>query len=80
VDEGKFNELKTLLKDNYGVKVDDILAVEGCINDDKTILGGRNEFLSHFCTLFNFNICYSNLENKAMKKTYNMLSDDTQFN
>lgn len=68
------------MKDQYGIKVDDLLAVEGCINDDKTILGGKNEFLSHFCTFFNFNICYSNKEAKAMKKTFDMLSDHEQLN
>ena len=80
VDEGKFDELKQLLKGKYGVKCDDILAIEGCINDDKTILGGKNEFFSHFCTFFNFNICYSNKENKALKKTYDMLSDHEALN
>ena len=80
VDDGKFDEMKNMLKSTHGVKADDIIAVEGCINDTKIILGGRNEFLSHFCTLFNFNICFSNKENKAMKKTYDMLSDHEAFN
>ena len=70
VDDDKFQNMKNILKDTYGIKIDDILAVEGCINDEKTILGGKNEFFSHFCTFFNFNICYSNTEQKAMKKTY----------
>ena len=80
VDENKFSEMKQILKHKYGVKCDDILAIEGCINDDKTILGGKNEFLSHFCTFFNFNICFSNKENKAMKKTFEMLSDNDALN
>jgi len=46
------------------------------VKDDKTILGGRNQFMSHFCTLFNFNICYANLELKALKTTNQVLSDD----
>ena len=66
VEDSQFNEMKQLLKDRYGIKADDIIAVEGCMNDDKTVLGGKNEFLSHFCTLFNFNICFSNKENKAI--------------
>lgn len=50
------------------------------MDDDKIILGGKNEFLSHFCTLFNFNICYSEKENKAMKKTVDILNDNEAFN
>jgi hypothetical protein len=80
VEDAQFDDMKGMLKSNYGIKVDDIMAVEGCINDTKTILGGRNEFLSHFCTLFNFNICYSNKENKALKKTYETMSDHEEFN
>ena len=80
VDDGQFNEMRALLKTRYGIKADDMIAIEGCINDDKTVLGGKNEFLSHFCTFFNFNICYSNKENKAMKKTYEMFSDNEQLN
>ena len=80
MDDGKFDEMKGMLKNTHGVKADDMIAIEGCINDTKIILGGRNEFLSHFCTLFNFNICYSNKENKAMKKTYDMLSDHEALN
>ena len=80
VDDSKFDEMKQILKQKYGVKADDILAIEGCINDDKTILGGRSEFLSHFCTFFNFNICYSHKEGRAMKRTFEMLSDNDQIN
>ena len=80
VDDAKFDEMKGLLKNQHGVKTDDIIAIEGCLKDTKIILGGRNEFLSHFCTLFNFIICFSNKENKAMKKTYDMLSDHEALN
>ena len=79
VDEGKFEYMKKVMKQKYGMKIDDILAIEGCINDDKTILGGRNEFLSHFCTLFNFNICFSAKENKALKKTFETMSNHDTF-
>ena len=52
--------------ERYAVKVDDMLVVEGCLNDDKTVLGGKHEFLSHFCTFFNFNICFSAAESKPI--------------
>jgi hypothetical protein len=80
VEDGNFDEMKKMLKEEHGVKTDDIIAVEGCLNDTKIILGGRNEFMSHFCTLFNFNICFSNKENKAMKRTYDVLSDHDALN
>ena len=50
------------------------------MNDDKTILGGKNEFLSHFCTFFNFNICYSMKENKAVRKVQNVMNDTDALN
>jgi len=37
----------------------EMIAFEGCDQDDKIVLGGRNAFLSHFCTFFKFNICYA---------------------
>ena len=85
LEEGKFEQLKEGVSKTFGVQIDDILAVEvrllvhlwqGCVNDDKTILGGRNQFMSHFCTLFNFNICYANMELKALRNTNRLLSDD----
>lgn len=91
VDDGKFEQIREAMKKTFNIAIDDILAVEvniellmiivqGCINDDKTILGGRNQFLSHFCTLFNFNICYANLESKAMKKTQDLFNDHEELN
>ena len=59
VDDGQYEDMRKLMKQKYNMKIDDMLAIEGCINDDKTILGGKNEFLAHFCTFFNFNICFS---------------------
>jgi hypothetical protein len=35
-----------------------MIVFEGCERDDNIVLGGKNAFLSHFCTLFNFNICF----------------------
>ena len=36
--------------------------------------------MNHFCTLFNLNICYSERETKALKKTFDMLNDNEAFN
>ena len=52
-----------------------MLVVEGCLNDDKTVLGGREGFLSHFCEFFEFNICYSARESKGVRKLDKSLSD-----
>ena len=52
-----------------------MLVVEGCLNDDKTVLGGRHEFLSHFCTFFNFNIFYSAAESSGARQLGKKLSD-----
>ncbi len=62
------------MQETYAVKLDDMLVVEGCLNDDKTVLGGRNEFLSHFCTFFKFNICYSAAESKGVRSLDKKLS------
>ena len=48
------------MRREVGVKVDECLVIEGCESDDKVVLGGKDAFLSHFCTFFNFNICFSN--------------------
>ena len=45
------------MRREVGVKVDECLVIEGCESDDKVVLGGKDAFLSHFCTFFNFNIC-----------------------
>ena len=54
------------------IKIDNVLAVEGCLNDDKTILGGTKEFINHFCTFFEFGICYSGeyKPTKALEKRF----------
>ena len=62
------------MQETYAVKLDDMLVVEGCLNDDKTVLGGRNEFLSHFCTFFKFTICYSAAESKGVRSLDKKLS------
>eukprot|EP00347_Sterkiella_histriomuscorum_P008853 403343490 len=80
VDESQFMKIKDGIKNLYGVKFDDFLAVEGCLEDDKILLGGRQEFLSHFCTLFKFNICFQAVESKALRKTNQMLNDNDALN
>lgn len=37
------------------------------MEDDKIILGGRQEFMSHFCTFFEFNACYSAQEARPVR-------------
>ena len=80
IDEAYFKEIRSKMKKDYGIKVDDMLVVEGCLNDDKTVLGGREAFLSHFCTFFNFNICYSHAESKGVRKLDKKISDEDFIN
>ncbi len=63
------------MKQKFNIKIDDMLAVEGCLEDDKTVLGGQSAFLSHFCTFYNFNICYGHAEAKPIKKLQERFSD-----
>ena len=71
--------IRDKMKKEVGVKVDDFLVVEGCESDDKIVLGGKDAFLSHFCTYFTFNICYSN-EQKAAKSLNNFFNDSDRIN
>ena len=52
-----------------------MIVFEGCEQDDKIILGGKNAFLSHFCTFFNFNICYAPGEQKMMQREMKRFND-----
>ena len=52
-----------------------MIVFEGCEEDDKIVLGGRNAFLSHFCTFFNFNICYVASESKYIQKGIKQFND-----
>jgi len=45
---------------NKDVPLDnEMIVFEGCEVDDKVVLGGKQPFLQHFCTFFNFNICHA---------------------
>ena len=67
------------MRREVGVKVDECLVIEGCESDDKVVLGGKDAFLSHFCTFFNFNICFSN-EQKAAKSLNKFFNDSDRIN
>ena len=67
------------MRREVGVKVDECLVIEGCESDDKVVLGGKDAFLSHFCTFFNFNICFSN-EQKAAKSINKFFNDSDRIN
>lgn len=85
IDDGQMKKMGTRLEQDHGIKgVTDLLVVEGCMDDDKTVLGGKNEFLNHFCTFFKFNICYSAAESAPIRKQQKRMSDpdvvDASFN
>ncbi|CAI2378321.1 unnamed protein product [Moneuplotes crassus] len=67
VEKSYFEKMKFQAK-KEGVDVDDIIAYEGCPGDDITILGGKESFLSHFCTFFKFNACYGVHDRKISEK------------
>lgn len=56
-----------------------MIVFEGCERDDKVVLGGRNAFLSHFCTFFNFSICRAPQDQKMIQKQINVLNDSEKF-
>jgi hypothetical protein len=62
------------------VKVDEMFVVEGCHNDNMILLGDKNEFMSHFCTLFNFDACYAYKERKVGHSSYQLFSDPERLN
>eukprot|EP00354_Favella_ehrenbergii_P005475 CAMPEP_0170456852 /NCGR_PEP_ID=MMETSP0123-20130129/4343_1 /TAXON_ID=182087 /ORGANISM="Favella ehrenbergii, Strain Fehren 1" /LENGTH=85 /DNA_ID=CAMNT_0010720457 /DNA_START=284 /DNA_END=537 /DNA_ORIENTATION=- len=64
VEDAHLIAMKDKMKREVGVKIDEILVIEGCESDDKVILGGKDAFINHFCHYFKFNICYSH-EKKA---------------
>ena len=56
-----------------------MLVMEGCVSDDSIILGGKFEFMSHFCTFFNFSACMTGVEGMALKGTSKLLADPDAF-
>mmetsp|Transcript_15680 Transcript_15680/g.26447 ORF Transcript_15680/g.26447 Transcript_15680/m.26447 type:complete len:140 (+) Transcript_15680:439-858(+) len=70
IDEYEYLKMRDSIKqENKKVSLDNHMIVfEGCDQDDKIVLGGRVPFLSHFCTLFTFNICYTPGEESFIKR------------
>ena len=79
VDENALMQIRDKMKKEVGVKVDEILVVEGCESDDKVVLGGKDAFVSHFCSYFNFNICFSN-EKRSAKALSKFMNDGDRVN
>ena len=52
-----------------------MVVFEGCEADDRIVLGGKNAFLSHFCVLFNFNICHGPGDAKMIKRNIGRYND-----
>ena len=72
-------QIKDKMKSEVGVKVDELLVVEGCESDDKIVLGGKEAFVSHFCTYFNFNMCHAN-EKQGVKALSRFMNDGDRIN
>ena len=52
VEEQALMAIRDRMRKEVGVRVDEILVVEGCESDDKVVLGGKDAFLNHFCSNF----------------------------
>ena len=57
----------------------EMIVFEGCEGDDQIILGGKLPFLSHFCTLFNFNICHAPGDSKFVKRNAELFNDPNKL-
>jgi hypothetical protein len=75
-----YEQVRERLEKSTGLKADEMIVMEGCPEDTKVILGGKKQFLSHFCDLFDFNICHSYMEHGAIKKTARVWSDEDEVN
>lgn len=53
----------------------EMIVFEGCERDDKTLLGGRQAFMSHFCTFFNFSICREPQDKRSVQGYINLLNN-----
>ena len=73
MDDYEFLKMRDEIKSTHkSIPLDnEMIVFEGCDQDDKIVLGGRNAFLSHFCTFFNFNICHARGESKFIQKEIN---------
>ena len=60
VEESALMEMRDRMRKEVGARFDELLVIEGCESDDKVVLGGKDNFLNHFCHYFKFNVCYSN--------------------
>ena len=60
-----FDKLKTDMKREHNIIVDELFVTEGCEQDDFLVLGGKYQFLNHFCTFFDFNVCYASADKKV---------------
>ena len=80
VDEGRIGSEKDILKRKFDVYTDELIALEGCENDDLIFLGGKDGFLSHFCTYFgNFSVCYQNVEQRSLNQINKFLKDENRI-
>ena len=80
VDEGRIGAEKDMLKQKFDVHSDELIALEGCENDDLIFLGGKDGFLSHFCTYFsNFSVCYQNVEQRSVNQMNKFLKDEDRI-
>ncbi len=78
IEKDEFEELRVKLAKD-GLKADTMVVTEGCHGDDTVYLGGKKEFISHFCSLFQFNICYAPGEHMMSKRTNKLLSEPDEF-
>ena len=63
-----------------GLKLDNVIAFEGCPGDDQILLGGKFEFLEHFCSLFTFDECHAPHDNAMTKKSRSTFDDPQKLN
>ena len=79
VSDSNLMAIKDRMRREVGVKVDEVLVIEGCESDDKVVLGGKMAFLDHFCRYFKFNICFSH-EKESAKRLNKFFNDSDQIN
>lgn len=75
VSRATLDKLKSNLASQGVFIAEDMVVMEGCAQDDKVMLGGKKQFLSHFCTLFNFDMCTANTEKTVFNQVNKLFSD-----